>query len=103
MIDIGVIGYGYWGPNIVRNFNELLEARVVTVCDLRPERLAPVKKRYPTVKTTVDPTDVFNDPEIRAVAIATPVATHFDLAMKALQSNQHVLIEKPLADRKSVV
>jgi predicted dehydrogenase len=97
MIGIGVIGYGYWGPNLVRNFHGLSEARVVSVADRLPERLAPLRRLYPSVKATTDPQAVFNDPHIEAVAIATPVSTHFDLAMRALRADQHVLITKPLA------
>jgi predicted dehydrogenase len=97
MIGIGVIGYGYWGPNLVRNFHELSDAQVVAVCDVRPARLAPARMLYPSVTITANPQDVFDDPRIHAVAIATPVSTHFDLAMKALRANRHVLITKPLA------
>ena len=97
MINIGVIGYGYWGPNLVRNFAEVPGARVVGVSDLRPERLAPLQGRYPQIKTTTDHRDLLKDPSIDAIAIATPVSTHFDLAMKALHGGKHVLVEKPLA------
>jgi predicted dehydrogenase len=96
MINIGVIGYGYWGPNLVRNFSELPGSRVVAVSDLRPERLAVVQSRYPQVKTVTDHRELFKDPCIDAVAIATPVSTHFDLAMQALHGGKHVLVEKPL-------
>jgi predicted dehydrogenase len=97
MIGIGVIGYGYWGPNLVRNFAEIPGTRVVHVCDLREERLAMIRQRYPAVKTTTRYTDVLDDPQVSAVAIATPVATHFRLSMESLRSGRHVLIEKPLA------
>jgi predicted dehydrogenase len=96
MINIGVIGYGYWGPNLVRNFSEVPGSRVVAVSDLRPERLAVVQSRYPQVKTVTDHRELFKDPCIDAVAIATPVSTHFDLAMQALHGGKHVLVEKPL-------
>jgi predicted dehydrogenase len=96
MIRVGVIGYGYWGPNLVRNFAEEPGSRVVAVSDLRLERLAPVQARYPTVKTTTDHRDLFADPTIDAIVIATPVSTHFDLTMQALQAGKHVLVEKPL-------
>jgi len=97
MIRVGVIGYGYWGPNLVRNFMEASGSTVVAVCDLRPERLAMVQSRYPSIKTLTNWEDLFNDLEIDAVAIATPVSSHFDLAMAALGANKHVLVEKPLA------
>jgi predicted dehydrogenase len=97
MIGIGVIGYGYWGPNLVRNFNELVDARVVAVADMRPERLALVRRLYPSIHATTDPQDLYGDSQIHAIAIATPVSTHFDLAMRALHAGKHVLITKPLA------
>jgi predicted dehydrogenase len=95
-INIGVIGYGYWGPNLVRNFVETPGAQVRTVSDFKPELLAKVQSRYPTVQVTTDCQDIFTDPKIDAVAIATPVSTHFDLAMAALQAGKHVLVEKPM-------
>jgi predicted dehydrogenase len=97
MIGIGVIGYGYWGPNLVRNFHETPGASVVGVSDLRPERLAHVGARYPGVRVTTDYHDLLADPAIDAVAIATPVASHYPLALEALQASKHVLVEKPLA------
>jgi predicted dehydrogenase len=96
MIGIGVIGYGYWGPNLVRNFVEVAGSRVVAVGDLRPERLAQVQARYPGVKATGDFRELLADPEVDAIVIATPVSTHFDLALQALQAGKHVLVEKPL-------
>ena len=96
MVKIGVIGYGYWGPNLVRNFVETPGSQVIAVSDLRPERLALVKGRYPTIKTTTDHRELFVDPAIDALAIATPVSTHFGLAMQALRAGKHVLVEKPM-------
>lgn len=97
MIRVGVIGYGYWGPNLVRNFMEAPSSTVVAVCDLRPERLATVKSRYPSIRTLSNWQDVLDDAAIDAVAIATPVSSHFELAMAALGADKHVLVEKPLA------
>lgn len=97
MIKIGVIGYGYWGPNLVRNFMEASGSTVVSVCDQRIERLAHLQTRYPTIKTTQNSQTLFEDPEIDAIIIATPVSSHFELAIAALQANKHVLVEKPLA------
>lgn len=97
MIAVGVIGYGYWGPNLVRNFAEVPDSRVVGVSDLRGERLAQVRARYPATETTKDYRDLLANPHIDAIAIATPVSTHFELAMGALQAGKHVLVEKPLA------
>src|SRR5262249_48928724 len=71
VIGIGVVGYGYWGPNLVRNFNEVGDARVRKVCDLRSDRMALVRQRYPTVETTTDYRDILDDPAVDAVVIAT--------------------------------
>jgi predicted dehydrogenase len=97
MIRVGIIGYGYWGPNLVRNFSEASGAEVHTVCDLSRDRLARAAARYPGVHTTCRADDLISHPEIDAVAIATPVSTHFDLAFRALQAGKHVMVEKPLA------
>ena len=97
MISVGVIGYGYWGPNIVRNFTELPDARVAWVSDLQPERLAKVRARYPSTKVGTDHKEVIDDPSVDAIVIATPVRTHFELGMAALRAGKHVWMEKPLA------
>jgi predicted dehydrogenase len=97
MINVGVIGYGYWGPNLVRNFVEAPGSRVVAVSDLQDERLAKVQARYPQIGTTTKHRELLDNPTIDAIVIATPVSTHFDLAMQALRSGKHVLVEKPLA------
>jgi predicted dehydrogenase len=97
VIGIGVIGYGYWGPNLVRNFAEAENAHVVLVADLSRERLAGVTRRYPDTRVTVDYRDVIADPAVDAVVIATPVSTHFEFGMTALRAGKHVLMEKPLA------
>ena len=97
-INIGVIGYGYWGPNLVRNFAELDRARVHTVADLDSQKLELVNRRFPNVKTTTDFQEMLRDPEIHAVAIATPVSTHFELGMAALKAGKHVWLEKPMTE-----
>ncbi len=97
MIKIGVIGYGYWGPNLVRNFMEAPGSTVVAVCDLRPERLALLKVRYPSIKIGSNCHELFDDTEIDAIVIATPVSSHFELTLAALRAGKHVLVEKPLA------
>ena len=94
-INVGVIGYGYWGPNIVRNFHNASNAAVVSVCDLNPKSLERVRKSYPSVAVTTDPADILNNPGIDAVAIVTPVSHHFPLAKKALENGKHVFVEKP--------
>jgi len=97
VINVGVIGYGYWGPNLVRNLFEVEETQVLAVSDMRQDRLDIVKSRYPSVQVSTDYRDLLNNPKIDAIAIATPVHTHFELGMQALQSGKHVLVEKPMA------
>ncbi len=96
MISIGVIGYGYWGPNLVRNFAEGFDTKVVAVADMRDERLQLAARRFPGIETVTDHRDILKNPNIDAVAISTPVSTHFPLAMEALQAGKHVLVEKPI-------
>jgi predicted dehydrogenase len=96
MIGIGVVGYGYWGPNLVRNFAEVSDCQVIAVSDLRPERLALVSNRYPKVETSTEYRDLLANPRVDAIVIATPVSTHFEFGMQALGAGKHVLIEKPL-------
>ncbi len=95
-MNVGIIGYGYWGPNLVRNFSMVNDCTVKMVSDFRQERLAVVSKAYPTVKVTTDPDAILLSTEIDAVVIATPVFTHFSLAKKALENGKHVLLEKPM-------
>jgi predicted dehydrogenase len=97
MIGIGIVGLGYWGPNLLRNFAETAAASVKVVCDLRAERLALAAARYPSIRTTQSIADVIGDPAVDAVVIATPVSTHYELAIAALRAGKHVLVEKPLA------
>src|SRR5918997_4251390 len=97
MIGVGVIGYGYWGPNLVRNFMEAPGSTVVSVCDVSADRLSPLASRYPAVRLTGDYRELLRDPRIDAIAVATPVASHYELAMEALRASKHVLVEKPLA------
>jgi predicted dehydrogenase len=98
MIGIGVVGCGYWGPNLIRNFSKIPNCRVVGVCDFKQERLAHIKSLYPDVKTIMKYDDIVNDRSIDALCIATPIATHFTLAKAALRKNKHVFVEKPLAE-----
>jgi predicted dehydrogenase len=95
MVGIGVIGYGYWGPNLVRNFAQTSDARVVAVCDQRSQRRSLVESLYPATKTYGDVGEMLHDPAVDAVAIATPVSTHYTLALQALQAGKHVMVEKP--------
>ena len=87
MVRVGLIGYGYWGPNLVRNFAEAGGSEIAAVSDLQPDRLAKVKSRYPMVHTTTDYHDLLDDDSIDAIAIVTPVSTHFDLARQALEED----------------
>lgn len=98
MIRIGVAGYGYWGPNLVRNFAETPGAEVAAVADLDPKRLAIVERRYPNVCTTTRFHDLLEDSSIDAVAVATPVATHFVLGMAVLKAGKHLWMTKPVAE-----
>ncbi|PKK82901.1 MAG: oxidoreductase [candidate division Zixibacteria bacterium HGW-Zixibacteria-1] len=96
-MNIGIIGCGYWGPNLVRNFNALKGARVFGVSDLRPERLEYISRLYPNIKiVTNDCNDILRSKDIDAVVIATPVSTHFPLGMEALENGKHLLMEKPM-------
>ena len=95
MIRVGVIGYGYWGPNIVRNFHGVEGSRVQMVCDKSPDMLRRVAQNYPDIQTTTNADDVLTSPQIDAVAVITPVWTHFEIAKKALENGKHVFVEKP--------
>ena len=96
MINVGVIGYGYWGPNLVRNFSESADTNVVAVSDFKSDRLELVQRRYPRIQTTTDHRDLWKNPDIEAIVVATPVSSHFELAMGALKAGKHVLVEKPM-------
>jgi len=97
MLNVAVVGCGYWGPNLVRNFNSLSDCEVKLVCDLDAERLIHMKKLYPDLQTTSDLDDIVKNNNIDAVAIATPVSFHFEMAKKILLSGKHTFIEKPVA------
>jgi predicted dehydrogenase len=93
---VGVIGCGYWGPNLLRNFAENESAELRWICDADEARLAAMGRRYPAVQTTTDYRQLLADPQLDAIAVATPVATHFEIARAALVAGKHVLLEKPL-------
>ncbi|HMA77267.1 MAG TPA: Gfo/Idh/MocA family oxidoreductase [Candidatus Krumholzibacteriaceae bacterium] len=99
MLTVGIIGCGYWGPNLIRNFINLDDVHVKTCADLLDERLNHMKKIYQSIETTKDYRDIINDSEIDAVVVATPVSTHFKLAEEALNSGKHVFCEKPLTNK----
>src|SRR5829696_4679471 len=94
---VAVVGLGYWGPNIVRNLFELPEASLRYVCDVDEDAVREMERRYPSVRGTLRYEEVLEDPAVEAVAIATPVSTHYGLALAALQAGKHVFVEKPLA------
>ncbi len=95
LIKFGVIGYGYWGPNVVRNLDRLDETKVVAVCDKSTAARRKVAKAYPDVLVTDDSAVLMSSPEIDAIAVVTPVWTHYELAKAALQNDKHVFVEKP--------
>jgi predicted dehydrogenase len=95
MIRVGIIGYGYWGPSIARNFHGLPGCELSMICDKSPESLRRAKQAYPGLTVTCDANEVLSSPDIDAVAVITPVWTHFELAKTALQNGKHVLVEKP--------
>jgi predicted dehydrogenase len=98
VVRAGVIGCGYWGPNVIRNLASLDGCELRAVCDLDPARLDGIRKRFPAVRTTTDPQALLADPDLDAVAVCTPIHTHFPLASAALRAGKHVLVEKPLTD-----
>src|SRR2546427_7979326 len=95
-ISIGVIGCGYWGPNLLRNFAENDGAELSWLCDTDEARLAAMGRRYPSAQNTTDYQKLIADPQLDAIAIVTPVATHFQIAKQSLEAGKHVLVEKPL-------
>jgi predicted dehydrogenase len=95
IVRFGVIGYGYWGPNVVRNLYGLENCELASVCDKNPAALRRLKQSYPGVDVFTESSDIVNSPDIDAVAIVTPVWAHFDLAKAALENGKHVFIEKP--------
>lgn len=98
MINVGVVGYGYWGPNLVRNFAEVPGVTVAAVADQDPKKLDTVKRRYPTIRCVTRLQDMLDDASVDAVAIATPVSTHFEMGMAALKAGKHVWLEKPMTE-----
>jgi len=95
MLRIGVVGYGYWGPNIVRNFSAIDGARVVRICDKNDNALTRAKKAYPHVEVSAEANDVVRSPDIDVVTVVTPVSTHYAIAKEALLNGKHVFVEKP--------
>jgi predicted dehydrogenase len=98
VVKVGVIGLGYWGPNLVRNFNASPDSKVVICCDMQPDRCQKLAIQYPNFSYSNQVSDVIHNPEVNAVVIATPVQTHHALAKQALLAGKHVLITKPITD-----
>ncbi len=98
MIKIGVVGFGYWGPNLVRNFMSLDGITVTKVADLSEARLKALARLHPTIAFTSDYREVVKDPAVDVVIVATPVSTHHEIAKAALEAGKHCFVEKPLAD-----
>ena len=92
-VRVAVAGCGYWGPNLIRNFADHPESDLVIACDAKPERLASIRRRYPACTCTTDFDEALSHPLVEAVALATPVSSHFRLARRALEAGKHVLVE----------
>lgn len=95
MIKFGIVGYGYWGPNVVRNIDQLDGSKVVAICDKSPASRKKIQKNYPNVLVTADAAELMSSTEIDAIAVITPVWTHYELAKAALENGKHVFVEKP--------
>lgn len=101
ILRVGVIGYGYWGPNIVRNLAGLECARPEMVCDKSSAALGRARKAYPGIQTVSDPDEILRSPDIDAVAVITPVWTHYELAKRALENGKHIFVEKPFTSNSA--
>jgi predicted dehydrogenase len=97
VLNVGVVGCGYWGPNLIRNFSNLKTSKVLACADINENRLNHMKQLYPTLRTTTDFRELVADPGIDALVIATPVSSHYPVAREALEAGKHVFVEKPLA------
>src|SRR5260370_16394671 len=98
-IGVGIVGAGYWGQNLIRNFWDTEEGRLISVCDTDSVTLSKALRRYPTIEVTQDYSAVLRHLGVEAVVIATPASTHFEFARRALEAGKHVFVEKPLAMR----
>jgi predicted dehydrogenase len=101
LLRCGVVGYGYWGPNVVRNLDQLDGSRVVAVCDMNPASRQRIQKAHPNVQVVADAAELIASPYIDAIAVVTPVWTHFELAKAALQNGKHVFVEKPFTSNSA--
>lgn len=96
MINIGIIGCGYWGPNLIRNFTQIKNCRLISVCDIDKNKIKKIKKIYPYLKCFFDYKEMIDESEIDAVVVSTPPQTHYQISYYALSKNKHVFIEKPM-------
>ena len=103
VVGVAVVGYGYWGPNLARNFGNTEGAQMVAVSDTDAEKLLIGRRRHPSIITTTDFRELLTNDRVDAIAIATPVHTHYDLAFAALKAGKHVFVEKPLAQTSEQV
>ena len=101
VIGFGIIGYGYWGPNVVRNLDQLEEVDVMGVCDVSASARQRVQKAHPHLEVTADPNELLTSPEVDAIAVVTPVWTHYELAKAALENGKHVFVEKPFTSNSA--
>lgn len=99
VLRVGVIGYGYWGPNLVRSFQDTPGCLVSAICDLEEQRLALAHSRHPHIRPTMDSSEIVGSPDIDLVVVATPISTHFGLTFAALSAGKHALVAKPLASK----
>jgi predicted dehydrogenase len=97
-INVGIIGLGYWGPNLLRNFYTVDDSKVLICCDISPNRCEKFAMLYPGIEFSQNAEDIFNNPRVEAVVIATPVNSHYSLVKRALQEGKHVLVSKPLTN-----
>lgn len=97
MVNLGLVGVGYWGPNLARNLNNTENGCLAWVCDANPKALEKISNSYPRTKTTGDVGELLNAPDLDAVVVATPAATHFEIAKRCLTAGKHVMVEKPLS------
>ena len=96
MIGVGLVGYGYWGPNLARNFHEAEEGELRAICEMQPQRLVGLKRRFPSTVLTTRYEDLLEDPRVDAIVVATPTFNHHSLALAALRAGKHVFVEKPI-------
>jgi predicted dehydrogenase len=101
VVKFGVIGYGYWGPNVVRNLDQLDQVDVLQVCDLSASARQRAQKAFPELEVTADPSALLSSPDIDAIAVVTPVWTHFEIAKTALENGKHVFVEKPFTSNSA--